>query len=99
MACTDTGLKTCDRPAVFTLKPLERKRRRRKISLRLDGDEQSGDVNTHWTRLAHGTFQDTNQWNIPPAHRDRDNVNRSARTVLTHERKMHVIHSSDTGGQ
>lgn len=40
MACTDTGLKTCDRPAVFTLKPLVRKRRRRKISLSLDGDEE-----------------------------------------------------------
>lgn len=24
MACTDTGLKTCDRPAVVTLKPLVR---------------------------------------------------------------------------
>lgn len=33
MACTDTGLKTCDRPAVFTLKPLVKKRRRREISL------------------------------------------------------------------
>lgn len=38
MACTETGLKTCDRPAVFTLKPLVRKRRRREISLSLDGD-------------------------------------------------------------
>lgn len=26
MACTDTGLKTCDRPAVVTLKPLVRGR-------------------------------------------------------------------------
>lgn len=44
MACTDTGLKTCDRPAVFTLKPLVRKRRRREISLSLDGDEERSEV-------------------------------------------------------
>lgn len=44
MACTDTGLKTCDRPAVFTLKPLVRKRRRREISLSLDGDDERSGV-------------------------------------------------------
>ncbi len=58
-----------------------------------------GDVNTDWTRLARGTIRDTNQWNIPPAYRDRDNVNRSARTVLTQREKMRVMHSSATGGQ
>lgn len=46
-----------------------------------------GDVNTDWTRLVHGTIQDTDQWNIPPAYKDRDNVNRSARTALTHTEK------------
>lgn len=30
MACTETGLKTCERPAVLTLKPLKGKKRRRK---------------------------------------------------------------------
>ncbi len=45
MACTDTGLKTCDRPAVFTLKPLVRKRRRGIISLSLEGGEEgSGEI-------------------------------------------------------
>lgn len=32
MACTETGLKTCERPAVFTLKPLRKKGRRRGVS-------------------------------------------------------------------
>lgn len=55
-------------------------------------------VNTDWTRLVHGTIQDSDQWNIPPAYRD--NVNRSARMALTHGGKeMHAIHSSATGGQ
>lgn len=41
MACTETGLKTCERPAVFTLKPLRRKKRRDKESPRVtDPDEE-----------------------------------------------------------
>lgn len=47
MACTDTGLKTCDRPAVVTLKPLVRRRerrKRRKRRRRRSGEDQ--DVNT-----------------------------------------------------
>lgn len=35
MACTETGLKTCERPAVFTLKPLRRKKRKEKESARV----------------------------------------------------------------
>lgn len=71
MACTETGLKTCERPAVVTLKPLRRKK----------GGEEEGvseghewrrrvmvqDVNKGWTQLVHGTIQDSDQWNIPQA--------------------------------
>lgn len=38
MACTETGLKTCERPAVFTLKPLRRKRRRKESTRATDRD-------------------------------------------------------------
>lgn len=105
MACTETGLKTCDRPAVLTLKPLVRRKRRRrrrrrgKSSLSLVGDSES-DRGGREHRLPPGSFmwtmQDTDQQNIPPAYRD--NVNRSARTVLTN-RQMHVVHFSASGGQ
>lgn len=52
------------------------------MGMEMKSDE--GHVNTDWTRLVYGTIQDTQQWNIPPAYRGSDNVNRSARTVLTH---------------
>ena len=55
--------------------------------MEMKSDRGWGNVNTDWTRLVHGTIQDTDQWNIPPAHRDTDNVNRSARTALTHREK------------
>lgn len=86
MACTDTGLKTCDRPAVFTLKPLVRRKRRR-VKIRqwrweVGGEGGGGrkeDVNTDWTQLVHGAIH---RWNIPPAYTD--NVNRSAGTAPLH---------------
>lgn len=73
MACTETGLKTCERPAVFTLKPLRGEEEeeeeeegvneghgsRRRVMVR--------DVNKEWTQLVHGTIQDSDQWNIPQA--------------------------------
>lgn len=71
MACTETGLKTCERPAVVTLKPLRRKKGgggegvseghewRRRVMVQ--------DVNKGWTQLVHGTIQDSDQWNIPQA--------------------------------
>lgn len=52
-------------------------------------------VNTDWTRLVHGTIQDSDQWNIPPAYRD--NVNRSARMAShTGEKKNICICMSFT---
>lgn len=50
--------------------------------MEMESDQGGGGVNTDWTRLVHGTIQDSEQWNIPPAYRD--NVNRSARMALTH---------------
>lgn len=71
MACTETGLKTCERPAVFTLKPLRKKRRRKETK---EERSQRGwriamerDVNNDWTQLVHGTIQNSHQWNIPHA--------------------------------
>lgn len=69
--------------------------------MEMESDQGGGGVNTDWTRLVHGTIQDSEQWNIPPAYRD--NVNRSARMALTHgvkkKKKKHVIHFTATGGQ
>lgn len=60
MACTDTGLKTCKRPAVFTLKPLVRKRR--KNSLSADEDDGCLDEARSWDYS-----WPVKRWNIPPA--------------------------------
>lgn len=76
MACTETGLKTCERPAVLTLKPLKegrkeggRRGRRRGVSEggRLRWRVMVQDVNNEWTQLVLGTIQNSHQWNIPQA--------------------------------
>lgn len=72
MACTDTGLKTCDRPAVVTLKPLVMGR----------GEEEKEEEKIRWRpgrkhrpRWASCSGA-IHPWNIPLAHMD--NVDRSA---------------------
>lgn len=88
MACTDTGLKTCDLPVVLTLNPLVKTEGEETEAKSLDSKSRM-DVNTDW-----------NYSGLKPVEYSPSTQESEAVLTAQHELdKMGVVHSSTSRGQ